>query len=71
MVEEDGHSAFGYLASLALTILLLLHGNSDPECGFSVNNNLLEKHSTNIAEDTLKSIRIIKNLSHLKFEIIK
>lgn len=71
MVEEDGHSAFGYLASQALTILLLLHGNSDPECGFSVNNNLLEKHSTNIAEDTLKSVRIIKNLSHLKFEIIK
>ena len=71
MVEEDGHSAFGYLASQALTILLLLHGNSDPECVFSVNNNLLEKHSTNIAEDTLKSVRIIKNLSHLKFEIMK
>lgn len=33
----------------------------DPERGFSVNKRLLEKHSNNISEDTLESIRIIKD----------
>lgn len=41
-----------------------------------MSKNLLEKHSTNIAEDTLESIKMIKDFlvqrgAHLKFEITK
>ena len=61
LVDEDGKQKYVNLARLALQILLLPHGNADPERGFSVNKRLLEKHSNNISEDTLESIRITKD----------
>ena len=60
LVDEDGKQKYANLARLALQ-LLLPHGNADPERGFSVNKRLLEKHSNNISEDTLESIRITKD----------
>lgn len=46
---------------LALCMLLLPHGNADPERGFSVNKKLLEKHGTNLKEDTLEMLRVVKD----------
>ena len=61
LVDEDGKQKYANLARLALQILLLPHGNVDPERGFSVNKRLLEKHSNNISEDMLESARITKD----------
>lgn len=41
-------------------ILLLPHGNADPERGFSV-KKILEKHGNNIDEDTLESVITVKD----------
>ena len=49
------------MGNLALTILLLPHGNADSERGFSVNKQLLERHSNNIQEDTLESILTVND----------
>ena len=43
-------------------ILLFLYGNADPERGFSINRKILEKHGNNIEEDTLESVRTVKDL---------
>ena len=42
-------------------ILLLPHGNADPEWGFSVNRKILENHSNNIDKDTFESVRTVKD----------
>ena len=61
MLNEDGNPRYCYLSKLALTILLLPHGNADPERGFSVSKKFLEKHGDNIDEDTLESVRTVKD----------
>ena len=61
MLNEDGNPRYCYLSKLALTILLLPHGNADPERGFSVNKKILEKHGDNIDEDTSESVRTVKD----------
>ena len=58
---EDGNPRYCHLLKLALTILLLPHGYADPERGFSVNKKILEKHGNNIEEDTLESVRTVKD----------
>ena len=42
-------------------ILLLPHGNADPEQGFSVNKKFLKKHGNNIGEETLEYVRTVKD----------
>ena len=37
------------------------HGNADLERGFSVNKKILEKQSNNTDEDTLESVRTVKD----------
>ena len=58
---EDGNPRYCHLLKLALTILLLPDGYADPERGFSVNKKILEKHVNNIEEDTLESVRTVKD----------
>ena len=58
---EDGNPRYCHLLKLALTILLLPHGYADPERGFSVNKKILEKQGNNIEEDTLESVRTVKD----------
>ena len=53
LLDEDGNCKHSHLSNLALTVLLLPHGNSDPERGLSLNKQLLERHSSNIQEGTL------------------
>ena len=50
---------------LAKTLLLLTHGNADPERGFSLNKNLLAVHGTTTDEQTIIAIRMVKDfISH-------
>ena len=59
--DEDRKLKYKNLGKLALIVLLLSHGNADPERGSSINKRLLEKHGSSIDEDTLDSIWIVKD----------
>ena len=61
ILNEDGNPTYCQLSKLALMILLLPHGNADPEWGFSVNRKILKNHSNNIDEDTFESVRTVKD----------
>ena len=61
ILNEDGNPRYCHLSKLTLMILLLPHGNAEPERGFSVNKKIFEKHSNNIDEDTLESVRTVKD----------
>ena len=41
--------------------MLLPHGNADAERGFSINKKLFEKHGNNLHEETIESLRIVKD----------
>ena len=49
------------LAKLCFCILSLPHGNADPERGFSLNKNILGVHGFSIKEETLESVRLVKD----------
>ena len=59
--DEDGKLKFWHLGMLALCVLTIPHGNADPERGFSINKKMLEKHGSNLGEDTLEALRVIKD----------
>ena len=67
---------YNTIAKLSLCVLLLPHGNADPERGFSLNKNVLAVHSFSIKEETLDAIRmvedfIIRNNGVINIEISK
>ena len=65
LLDSSGKRMFFHLSVLAKTLLLLTHGNADPERGFSLNKNLLAIHGTTINEDTIVAIRMVKDfISH-------
>ena len=37
------------------------HENDDAERGFSINKKFLEKHGNNLHEETIESLRVVKN----------
>ena len=41
--------------------LVLPHGNADPERGFSINKYLLQVHGSQIKEDTIEAVRLVKD----------
>ena len=53
---------YSTIAKLSHSVLLLPHGNADPEMEFSLNKNILAVHGFLIKEETLEAIRIIKDL---------
>ena len=61
ILNEDGNPRYCHLSKLALTILLFPHGYANPERGFSVSNKVFEKHGNNIDENTLESVRTVKD----------
>ena len=61
MVDEDGNPKYSYLSKFALTVMLLPQGNADAERGFFINKKLLEKHGNNLHEETMESLRIVKD----------
>lgn len=42
-------------------ILVLSHGNADPERGFSINKRLIDIHGPNIQEETIEAVRLVKD----------
>lgn len=59
--NEDRNQKYQYVPNMVLTILPVTHGNADPKRRNSINKHLIEKHGKNIEEDTLESIRIVKD----------
>ena len=54
-------------------MLVLSHGNSDPERGFSINKDILKVHGYSAKEDTprfIKDVLILKGV-HLKMQLSK
>ena len=47
--------------ALVKCVLSVYHGNSTPECGFSINKIMLETHGDTIYEDTIVALRIVKD----------
>ena len=68
---------YNTIVKLSLCVLLLPHGNTDPERGFSLNKNVLVAvHGFSIKEETLETIRmvedfIIRNNGVMNIEISK
>ena len=52
---------YNTIAKLSLFVLLLPHGNADPERGVSLNKNVLTVHGFSIKEETLEAIRMVKD----------
>ena len=59
--DVDGNLQYPCLSKMALCVLLLPHGNADPERGFSINKKMLENHGTNLDGETLQALRLIKD----------
>ena len=60
-LNEDGKPKYDQLFSLAKAVLSISHGNVVPERGFSINKYMLPAHRNAIQEDTLVSLRLIKD----------
>ena len=43
-------------------VLILSHGHSDPERGFSVSDHLLNIHGSTTSEEAIEALRFVKNL---------
>lgn len=52
---------FRNLLRLAKCVLVLPHGNADPERGFSINKKIIEVHGTSLDSDTIEAIRLVKD----------
>ena len=59
--DDQGRAKFPQLCALAKCVLCISHGNSTPERGFSLNNNMLSIYCRSIHENTLASLRIVKD----------
>ena len=60
--DENGNQKYIQLTKLAHAILVLPHGNAEPERGFSINKHVLDRHSQNLSEETLEAIRTTKDV---------
>ena len=65
IVGEDGLRKFSKLTSLMNCVLILSHGNVDPERGFSVNKHL-NIHRSTTGEETIEALRYVKDCLNRK-----
>ena len=61
MTNEGGALKYPQLFALAKTVLSLSHGNVVPERGFSINKYLLSIHGNALKEETIVSLRLVKD----------
>ena len=54
--DETGKKKYSNLWILVKCIMLISHGNADPERGFSINKHMLAIHGTSLGEQTSHSI---------------
>ena len=64
-VGEEGPRKFQKLTSLMNCVLILSHGNVDPERGFSVNKHL-NIHRSTTSEETIEAFRYVKDCLNRK-----
>ena len=61
LLDENGKAKYPDLWQLVKCIMLVSHGNADPERGFSINKHMLKIHGFSLAEDTLVAVRFVKD----------
>ena len=59
--ESTSNVKYEKLCKLAFCVLLLPHGNPEPERGFSINKHLQQIHGSEIKEDTIVALRMVKD----------
>ena len=59
--DDRGSLKYPELFALGKHVLSVSHGNSTPERGFSINKIMLETHEYTIYEDTIVTLRIVKD----------
>ena len=59
--EVTGKPKYPKLSKLAFCILVLPHGNAEPERGFSINKLMLGIHGTSLDDDTIIALRLVKD----------
>ena len=52
---------FPILSAFMNCVLSILHGNSVPESGFSINKHILDIHGHSLKEDTIEALRVVKD----------
>ena len=52
---------FSNLSKLAHCVLVIPHGNAEPERGFSINKHVLNIHGNSLKEDTIVALRLVKD----------
>lgn len=61
ITNEEGVLKYPQLFALAKCVLSLSHGNVVPERGFSINKYLLSVHGNSLKEETIVSLRLVKD----------
>ena len=59
--DVTGKLKYKNLSKLALCVLVLPHGNAEPERGFSINKHMLSIHGSALKEETLVALRLVKD----------
>ena len=59
--DDKGALKYPQLFALVKCVLSVSHGNSTPECGFSINKIMLETHGYTIYEDAIVTLKIVKD----------
>jgi len=62
LTDEFENKKYANLAEFIKCCLVLSHVNANLERGFSVKNALLVKEKTNLDDDTIRILRIVKYL---------
>ena len=58
--NENGSRKYDKLWTLVKCVMLISHGNADPEREFSINKHILSIHGPTTGEHTIESIRLVK-----------
>ena len=61
LLDENGNTKYADLWQLVKCVMLISHGNADPERGFSINKHMLKIHGSSLGEDTLTAVRLVKD----------
>lgn len=65
----EGKCRYPVLAKYIPNLLMLAHGNSDVERGFSLNNALVTSERNALAENTIKGVRAVKDYLRIQGKI--
>ena len=61
LCDVNGKKRYNDLWVLVKCVMLISHGNADPERGFSINKHMLKIHGFSLGEDTIVALRLVKS----------